>query len=106
MASGDAASEPGVPASGSAVQQEQAAGLWKIRYALTVASITAATGLVVAMTAVPAVLGFPHLQHTAAEQPLPSDHREPSPDVDGEPARMAALSGLRHSITAGGGVYR
>jgi hypothetical protein len=37
--------------------------LWPIRRALTVASVTAVTGLVVVMIA---VLGFPHLQHTKA----------------------------------------
>lgn len=58
-----AVNEPDFPASGSIVQQEQAAGLWKIRRALTVASIAAAVGLVVVMMAVLAVLGFPRLEH-------------------------------------------
>ena len=44
-------------------EQEQAAGLWNIRYALTIASITAVIGLVVVMATVLAVLGFPHLEH-------------------------------------------
>ncbi|WP_433236488.1 hypothetical protein [Actinomadura nitritigenes] len=61
VAPGGAANEPDVPAGGSVARQERAAGLWRIRYALTVASITAVVGLV--MAAVLAVLGFPHLEH-------------------------------------------
>ncbi|MFB4304298.1 pentapeptide repeat-containing protein [Actinomadura sp. NTSP31] len=63
VAPGGAANEPDVPAGGSVAQQERAAGLWRIRYALTVASITAVVGLVVVLAAVLAVLGFPHLEH-------------------------------------------
>ncbi|MDL4813130.1 pentapeptide repeat-containing protein [Actinomadura opuntiae] len=47
-------------------EREEAAGLWPIRRALTVASVTAMAGLVVALTAVLAVLGFPHLQQVRA----------------------------------------
>ncbi|MGI5330937.1 pentapeptide repeat-containing protein [Actinomadura nitritigenes] len=54
------------PGGGSMAEREQAAGLWPIKRALTVASVTAVAGLVVVMTAVLAVLGFPHLQHTKA----------------------------------------
>ncbi|MEV0663868.1 hypothetical protein ACIBI3_21860 [Actinomadura luteofluorescens] len=54
------------PGGGSMAEREQAAGLWPIKQALTVASITAVGGLVVVMTAVLAVLGFPHLEHTKA----------------------------------------
>lgn len=47
-------------------EREQAAGLRPIRKALTTASVTAVAGLVVVMTSVLAVLGFPHLQHAKA----------------------------------------
>ncbi|MFB4304299.1 pentapeptide repeat-containing protein [Actinomadura sp. NTSP31] len=47
-------------------ERERAAGLWPIGKALTTASVTAVAGLVVVMTSVLAVLGFPHLQHAKA----------------------------------------
>ncbi|GAA2167994.1 pentapeptide repeat-containing protein [Actinomadura napierensis] len=46
-------------------EREEAAGLWPIRRALTVAGVTAVAGLVVLMTVALAVLGFPHLKHTS-----------------------------------------
>lgn len=42
---------------------ERAAGLWSIRRALIVASITAVVGLIMVMTAVLVALGFPYLKH-------------------------------------------
>lgn len=68
VAPGGAAEGPERPDGEGRLQREreEAAGLWPIRRALTTASITAVAGLVVVMTSVLAVLGFPHLQHTRA----------------------------------------